>query len=134
MFIWRLYEFFDNKKGRFRILYDKSNEAKVYINNSIGEFEAFHSFEIINISTHRRIIRRPSILLDNSKEKNKYLHVLKLDEAEGFPKEVLPGDAIQYKFPAETVDPEMKKREAKKFRLIVYDTTGKKYKSKWIKI
>lgn len=99
-----------------------------------GEMETFHSFDIINISTHRRLITKPHIGLYNSNDNKKFLQVIKFDEVEIFPIPLEVGDVFVYKFPADAIEPDMKKRQAKKFRLLVFDTTGKKYKSKWISL
>lgn len=123
---WRIYEFYFDKKGKLKIGYE------FYPNFLIGDckFTAIYEFTIVNIATRKRIIN--SVCHEYNTLKGGlyspiYQH-LKCPVALEF------GENTKYEIDYADFDNLMEESKATKIRIIVTDSVGKTYKSKWVKV
>jgi len=119
------YTFYIDRTGRLKITYQFC--PNLLVGN--GAFAKMHLFKIINISSKKRIISRIGYQFNNSNGTiycpiERFLTPVSLEF----------GDLINYDVFYDDWDNIFEKIDATKFQLIVTDTTGKKYKTHWIKI
>ena len=125
-FIWKLYEFYYDRKGKLKITHE------FYSNFLIGNsmFTTICAFTITNISSNKRIINSIGYIFNNSDD-TIYSPLLRFNKP---PVSIDFGETITYDIYYSDFDNLIDEIDATKLRLIVMDSTGKKYKTKWIRI
>jgi hypothetical protein len=124
--VWRIFEFYFDKKPRIKIT------CEFYPNFIIGpnQFTAIYQFTIVNISTKKRVINTIG---------HEYNTIKGVNHASfsQMPKRPVPlefGESLKYDVDYTDFDNTIEKSKVSKIRLIVTDSIGKEYKSKWIKV
>lgn len=134
VFLWRLYEFYDEKRGNLKVNLKITNQAFVYQNDNIGDWNTFLVAIITNTGKHKRLLERPQIKVDTKVKGKDIFSVISLVDKTNFPLALEPGEKYEYKMPIEAINEEFKNKGIKKVRSIIQDTHNKTYKSNWFKI
>lgn len=134
VFLWRLYEFFDDKKGKIRVTLNISNEIPVFQNNKLGDWQAFLVATVTNVGKHKRLIERPHVKIDKTIDGKDVYSVINFNDKTNFPFSLEPGQKYDYKMPMEAINNNFKNIGVKMIAAIIKDTHGKAYKSKQFNI
>jgi hypothetical protein len=137
VFVWRLFEWADSKKGKLKIKHFLSAKQLVFGDNSFGQVSSHYVFSITNHGFNKRYISgflfeadkkldgdiSTFTLLDILKEYNK------IDALE-------PGQNFKIEFPVLQfgILQLQQQYHIKKFRLEITDSLGKKYHSNWARL
>ena len=134
VFLWRVYEFYIDRRGKLKITNGYVTQIPFYVNQEIGNTESFFTVTITNHSKNRRQIEIPRFKLDKKLDKKEYFNFVDFNSTEKFPKSLEPGDKYSYKVNSKVIENELKKNGVSEIKTIIIDTYGKKYYSKWFKI
>lgn len=132
--LWRVYEFWDDKRGKIKVHLNTSTIFPVYQNRSLGDASFVYDITIINRSKHKRHIENPGFVIDKSNNGKKELWVADFNSTTNFPYSIESGEKYNHKWPYDGIRSEALNAGATKFRVIVRDTHGKKYLSNWVNI
>ncbi len=133
VFIWRLYEFWDDRRGKIIVSLGVRSQVPVYYNNTLGQWEEIFVITAVNRGKEKRMIERPGGEVDRTTEKSKYLSLLNMEDKTKYPLALEPGQKFEYTMPFHPIS-ELKITVTKKIRAIVQDTHGETYRSKWYKL
>lgn len=134
VFLWRLYEFYDDRRGKIKPTLEIFTEIPVYQNNSLGDASAFLVATIVNIGKYKRLIERPNIQINSTLDGKNTFKVIDFDEQTSFPRSLEPGEKYDYKMSLEAIKEKFKSIKVTSVRAIIKDTHISRYKSKWFKI
>jgi hypothetical protein len=134
VFFWRLYEFYDDKKGKIKVSLAISNELPLYRNNTLGEWATYLVATVTNVGKYKRMIERPQIKVDLKIKGKDVFSIINFDDQANFPITLEPGQKYEYKMPIATVNDSFRAVGVTKVRSIVRDTHSKSYLSKWFAI
>lgn len=129
VFVWRLYEFYDDKKGKMKVSLSKISQVPMYYNHSLGQWEEFIVATIINIGKHKRQIERPSLKVIPKINDQEFFNVI-VFESPNFPLGLEPGQKFEYKLPIASIT-EFRSKGVNKIKCKVVDTHGDFYESPW---
>ncbi|RAR72929.1 hypothetical protein [Flavobacterium aciduliphilum] len=128
VFIWRIYEFYHDRRGKFNIEINKI--YKVPMSNSImSKGVDFLVIKITNVSKNKRYIDEPSFV-SNSKNK-KFFNLLLFDKKVKYPLPLESGETHEYSVEFNQIIDELKQHNISKIKTILRDTHNKKYYSDW---
>lgn len=133
VFIWRLYEYYDEKKGKIAISLKRSSQALVYANNQVGDWEQFVVATIVNRGKHKRQIERSMVKVSPLVDGQDTLSVIVFNSP-NFPLGLDPGEKFEYKIPTEALDENLKSKGVRRVKCRVDDTHGSSYYSTWFNI
>jgi hypothetical protein len=134
VFLWRLYEFYLDRRGKLKISNSYMTQFPIYANQNIGKDETFFVVTVTNFSKNRRQIEVPRFKLDTKINGKEYFNFVDLNTTEKFPKTLEPGDKYTYKVNSEVIESKLKKTGVSEIKTIIIDTYGVKYYSKWFKV
>jgi len=132
LLIWEVYKHITDKKSRMLVTGSFRHQANVYYGGGVGEVELFFWIEVINRGNYQKLIQKPGFE-SNIRNGEKFHSLLDLHDKNKYPYPLGPGEVYNYYFKADSFD-HFKKQGVRKVRIVVNDTTGKKYHSRWIKI
>jgi hypothetical protein len=129
-FTWNVFQYFRSKKGKLRITAALNTKIPiVYGRNSISQFFSLDIF-VVNLSEKTRYIQQPTFELNQ--KMNSSMNFLDLDNPIKYPSKLNSGEEFSVGFKIDNLDVEyLEKITANKFRIVITDTHGKGYKSKW---
>jgi hypothetical protein len=131
--IWRLYEFYYDRRGKFTVKM-KRNTKFTYIGNSLsGDGQNYLTTVIINVGKTKRLIEQPSFIGNVKVENKKYFNFLSITNIIKYPLTLDSGEKFEYEVPYETIE-ELKEKGITKVKAIIRDTHGKSHYSSWYKI
>lgn len=131
--IWRLYEFYYDRRGKFTVKI-KRNTKYTYIGNSIsGNAQMYLTTTIINVGKTKRLIEQPSFISNVKIDNKEHFNFLSLTNIIKYPIALDCGEKFEYEVPYETIE-ELKEKDILKIKAIIRDTHGKSHYSSWFKI
>lgn len=131
VFLWRLYEFFDDKRGKIKVRLNLNHQALVYGNKTLGELEAFYVATITNVGKYRRHMEKPAFITNIPVDNQNYFSIINFEAELPYPYSLEPGQKFEYKIPAESIISRIKPKGVTRIKIVVFDTYGKSYKSNW---
>lgn len=134
VFIWRIYEFVDDKRGKLKVSLKRQSQAIVDQNNSIGQWQEFLVATVVNVGKYKRQIERPGVKIDAKIDGKNSFSFITFDDRTKFPLLLEPGEKFNYLMPIKGIDCEFKNKGASKIKSVVHDTHGKTYTSKWFRL
>lgn len=132
VFIWQIFQYIDERKGKLSITASIRTMMPVYANRQTGEAEPFLNAAITNREKNIRFINRPGLILDAKYENGKFLSLIDFESRINFPVELPPGKLYDHTVPLENGHTVLKKNGVRKILVLVEDTHGKKYRSNWL--
>jgi hypothetical protein len=131
--IWRLYEFYYDRRGKFTVKI-KRNTKITYIGNSkLGDSQMYLTTTIINVGKTKRLIEQPCFISNVKMDNGPYINFLMLTNIIKYPITLDCGEKFEYEVPYEAIE-ELKEKDVLKIKAIIRDTHGKSHYSNWFKI
>lgn len=127
---WNLIQYFRSRIGKLKI--KTTLNTKLLLTQSRSKMTSYHSIDIsvVNLSEKTRYVKQPQFELDQNN--NRYMNFLDLDNPIKYPVELNPGQEFTVWYNLENLDDRsLDKITANKFRVNIFDTQGKEYKSQW---
>jgi hypothetical protein len=134
VFLWRLYEFYLDRRGKLKISNSYITQFPLYENKNIGKGEVFFVVTITNFSKNKRQIEIPRFKLNTKIDGKEYFNFVDFNATEKFPRTLEPGDKYSYKINSKVIKSKFKKTGVSEIKTMIIDTYGKKYYSKWFKV
>lgn len=134
VFLWRLYEFYLERRGKLKIYNSYNTQYQIDANKNIESDQTFFAITITNLSKNKRQIEIPRFKLDTKINGQNYFNFVDINSTEKFPKSLESGDKYTYKVNSKVIENKLKKSGVSKFKTIIIDTYGKKYYSNWFRI
>lgn len=134
VFLWRLYEFYDDKRGNFKVTLKYITEMPVFLNNQLGDSVVYLVTVITNKGKHKRLIERPALKVDVLKDGKDIFNVIDMCSQTNFPLSIEPGEKYEYKMRLEDLKKSFNEHGISKVRAILTDTLEKQYYSEWTSI
>ena len=135
--IWRLYEFYYDRRGKFNVKI-KRNTKYTYIGNSqSGNSQMYLTTVITNIGKTKRLIEQPSFISNLKIDKKEHFNFLSLTNIIKYPITLDCGEKFEYEVPYEAIEKvkeKVKEKGVLKIKAIIRDTHGKNHYSSWFKI
>lgn len=88
VFIWQIFQYIDERKGKVFITASIGTMMPVYANRETGEGEQFLNAAITNRGKNIRFINRPGLILDANYENGKFLSLIDFGSRINFPVEL----------------------------------------------
>jgi hypothetical protein len=133
VFVWRLYEFYYDRKSKLSVRITQNTKIPVSNNLKFGESQMYLTTTIINIGKPRRMIEEP-IFLSNKKVNNqKYFNFLSFSNVVKYPIALASGEKYEYEVTNNVIE-DLKVKGITKIKAVVMDTHGKSHYSKWYEI
>ncbi|WP_343486035.1 hypothetical protein [Allomuricauda sp. d1] len=133
VFIWRLYEFYADRKSKFNIKINRVTKIPVSANYKLAESQTFLTTTIVNVGTPKRHIEQPIFKANKKVDGQKYFNFLSFDNVIKYPITLDSGEKFVYDV-SDDVSVDLKTKGILKIKAIIKDTHGKNYESKWFKI
>jgi len=133
VFIWRLYEFYVDRKSKFNIKINRVTKIPVSAKYKLAESQTFLTTTIINVGKPKRHIEQPNFKADKKVDGQKYFNFLSFDNVKKYPITLDSGEKFVYDVTNDVTE-ELKTKGVFKIKAIVTDTHGKSYESKWFKL
>jgi hypothetical protein len=134
VFLWRLYEFYLDRRGKLKISNSYITQFPLCENKNIGKGEVFFVVTITNFSKNKRQIEIPRFKLNTKIDGKEYFNFVDFNATEKFPRTLEPGDKYSYKINSKVIKSKFKKTGVSEIKTMIIDTYGKKYYSKWFKV
>ena len=131
VFIWRIFEFYYDRKGKFTIRMNNVYKVPLLIGD-MTQGTSFLIIKITNISNNKRYIEEPTFISDSKDYKN--FNLLKLDKTVNYPLVLEPGQTHEYSVNLNDLIIELKIHQITKIKTILRDTHNKKYYSDWFEL
>ena len=131
VFIWRLYEFYYDRRGKFTVELKKIHRTPV-INYKVGDSVAFLVIKITNVGKNKRFIDEPTFESDSKLKK--HFNLLNFNKKENYPIALEPGEIHEYSVEFEDLKNDLSKSNIKKIKALIFDTQKNKYKSNWLNL
>lgn len=129
-FTWNVFQYFRSKKGKLRITAALNTKIPiVYGGNSMSSFSSLDIY-VVNLSEKTRYIQQP--IFELNQKRNRFMNFLDFENPVKYPKQLNSGEEFSVWFNIDKLNSEgLEKITASKFRIVITDTHGKGYKSKW---
>lgn len=127
---WNIIQYVRGRKGKIKIT--PTINTKFPVSDTRNVLSHFSSLDIsiVNLSEQSRFVKQPQFELNQKADR--YMNLLCLDNPIEYPLELKPGQEFTTWFNLDLLNKQdLKKITADKFRIIILDTHGKEYKSKW---
>jgi hypothetical protein len=134
VFLWRLYEFYLDRRGKLKISNSYITQFPLCENKNIGKGEVVFVVTITNFSKNKRQIEIPRFKLNTKIDGKEYFNFVDFNATEKFPRTLEPGDKYSYKINSKVIKSKFKKTGVSEIKTMIIDTYGKKYYSKWFKV
>jgi hypothetical protein len=134
VFLWRLYEFYLDRRGKLKISNSYITKFPLCENKNIGKGEVFFVVTITNFSKNKRQIEIPRFKLNTKIDGKEYFNFVDFNATEKFPRTLEPGDKYSYKINSKVIKTKFKKTGVSAIKTMIIDTYGKKYYSKWFEV
>ena len=135
VFIWRIFEFYIDRVGKFNIRVENVTIFPVYSNMRLGdEYSEMVKLSVTNVSKNARHVKEPSIETNKSMDGGKIFSLIIRNEIGNFPKKLEPGEQFEYSVEKNELSRHFKTKGVTRIRFVLQDTHLKIVKSKWIKI
>jgi hypothetical protein len=131
VFIWRIYEFYHDRKGKFIIRMNNIYRAPI-LNGGMTKGTSFLVIKITNISNNKRYIEEPNFMSDS--KNHKYFNLLKFDKTENYPIVLESGQIHEYSINLKDLIEELKPHNISKIKTMLTDTHNKRYYSNWFEL
>jgi hypothetical protein len=133
VFIWRLYEFYVDRKTKFNIKINRVTKIPVSANFKLAESQTFLTTTIINVGKPKRHIEQPFFKADKKIDGQNPFSFLSFNNVIKYPVTLDSGEKFVYDVTNDVTE-ELKRKGVLKIKAIVRDTHGKSYESKWFEI
>ena len=133
VFIWRLYEFYVDRRTKFNITLKRNTQIPVCANYKFGESQTFLTTTIINIGKPKRHIEQPIFKANKKVDGQEFFNFLSFENVIKYPVTLDSGEKFEYEVTNDVIE-ELKTKGITKIKAIVRDTHGKSYESKWFEI
>jgi hypothetical protein len=131
VFIWQIYEFYHDRKGKIRIkVIDVGFPLAEYYDESDTSHEVISL--ITNVGSQTRHIKSPYFNVRPAMVLKEHSQIL-LNGSYNGPIELQPGQEVTYRIPMPLLV-KYRKAGVRKIRVEVGDTHKKLYKSKWVRL
>lgn len=134
VFVWRLYEFYYDRRGRLKITLKTVSKTPVNVAGIMGNLEIFLIVTVVNIGKNKRHIEEPQFFSNSKIKKNKHFNILDFKKTKNFPISLEPGEKFEYPIPYSPLEDDFKEKNITKIKALVFDTLRKKYSSTWFNI
>lgn len=135
VFVWRIFEFYSDRIGKFNLRAETLTVFPVYHDNRIGdEYFIQIRLTVTNVSKNARHIKQPMFEMDKGEKGKKIFSLLSFQDTQSYPKKLEPGEVFEYTVLKEDLCRNIEGKGAKKVRFIVLDTHSSKFKSKWVEL
>jgi hypothetical protein len=135
--IWQIIEKRKELSGKVKLKMSINVKYPVYHNNTVGEPELLLSIILTNIGQAIIHVARPEFELNKKDAKGKVIFMMNVKDLRNYPIEVGSGKKVEFEYSKKDIKSnfeELALQKSKKFRALVIDTFGKKYRSNWLKI
>ena len=133
VFIWRLYEFYYDRRGKLNIKIKRNTKIPVSANYKFGESQMYLTTTIINVGKPKRLIEQPTFMSNKKVDNQKHFNFLSFTNIIKYPITLASGEKHEYEVTDEVID-ELKAKGISKIKAVIRDTHGKSHYSKWFKI
>ncbi len=133
VFVWRLYEFYFDRKSKLSVIIRQNTKIPVSSNFKIGESQMYLTTTIINIGKQKRMIEQPNLLSNIKVDDKKYFNFLSFDNVVEYPIALDSGGKFEYEVNNDVIE-DLKAKGITKIKAMIRDTHGKSHYSKWYKI
>ncbi len=133
VFIWRLYEFYYDRRGKLDVKIKRNTKIPVSANLKFGESQMYLTTTIINVGKTKRLIEQPSFISNIKVNDQKHFNFISFTNVTKYPVALDSGEKFEYE---ETIDviENLKEKGVSKIKAVIRDTHGKNHYSKWFKI
>jgi hypothetical protein len=133
VFVWRLYEFYSDRKSKLNIKITKITKTPVSNNLKFGESQTYLTTTIINIGKPKRMIEQPIFMSSKIVDNQKYFNFLSFANVVKYPIALDCGEKFEYEVTNDVIE-DLKEKGITKIKAVVRDTHGKGHYSKWYEI
>jgi hypothetical protein len=131
--IWRLYEFYYDRRGKFTVKIKINTKYTLIGNSKSSKIQMYLTTTIVNVGKTKRLIEQPSYKSNIKIDKKEHFNFLILSNFIKYPITLDCGDKFEYEVPFEAIE-ELKEKGILKIKAIIRDTYGKSHYSSWFKI
>ena len=133
VFVWRLYEFYSDRKSRLNVRIKQNTKIPVSNNLKLGESQMYLTTTIINIGKPKRMIEQPTFISNKKVDNQKHFNFLSFSNVEKYPIALDSGEKYEYEVINNVIE-DLKAEGITKIKAVVRDTHGKSHYSKWYEI
>jgi hypothetical protein len=130
VFIWRIYEFYHDRRGKLNIKIKKNTKIPVSANLKFGESQMYLTTTIINIGKTKRLIEQPSFVSNIKVKNQEHFNFISFTNVVKYPISLESGEKYEYEVTNDVIE-ELKAKGISKIKAVVRDTHGKSHYSKW---
>lgn len=131
--IWRLYEFYYDRRGKLDVKIKRNTKIPVSYNLIFGETQMYMTTIIINVGKTKRLIEQPSFISNLKVNNKEHFNFINFTNIVNYPVALDSGEKFEYEVTID-VNEELKEKGVKKIKAIIRDTHGKNHYSKWFEI
>jgi len=132
VFLWRIYEFFDDRRGKITIKIRSVIENEFIPQTGYqGDWRGYLIATITNLSKNKRHIKKPFIEVNKKIEGKNLFSFHNLEDRTSYPTPLEPGEEFEFKMQLDGINKNFKDKGVTKIKLDVSDTHDKRYSSKW---
>ena len=133
VFIWRLYEFYYDRRSKLDVKIRQNTKIPVSSNLKFGESQMYLTTTIINVGKPKRLIEQPTFMSDKKVDNQKHFNFISFTNIVKYPVTLNSGEKHEYEVTDDVIE-ELKTKGVSKIKAIIRDTHGKSYYSKWFEI
>lgn len=132
VFLWRLYEFYYDRRGKFTVNI-KCNTKYEVANFKMGDSQMYLTTTIINIGKTKRLIEQPTFIGYSKINNVEHFNFLDFKNIIKYPITLDSGEKFEHEVPYDVLE-NLKEKGVSKIKAIIRDTHGKKHYSQWFEI
>jgi hypothetical protein len=132
--IWRIFEFWHDRRGRIKIEFSKIMKAPVNVTFDVLQPQAFLKIVIVNKGKNKRVIRRPEFEIDKEYQGTNKIYYQDFYKASKFPQSLDSMQESVIELEAKPLLEIARLGGANQITVVISDTVGKVYKSNPITI
>ena len=133
VFIWRLYEFYYDKKSKLSVRISLNTKIPVSKNLEFNSSYMCLTTTIINVGRPKRMIEQPTFMSDKKVENEKHFNFISFSNVVNYPIPLNSGEKHVYEVTNDVIE-DLKSEGVTKIKAIVSDTHGKNHYSQWYKL
>ncbi len=131
--IWRLYEFYYDRKSRLEVKIRRNTKIPVSANLNFGESKMYLTTTIVNVGKPKRLIEQPIFMGNKKVDNQKYFNYLSFTNVAKYPIALDSGEKYEYEVANDVIE-DLKAKGISKIRAVIRDTHGKSHYSKWFEL
>ena len=131
--VWRLYEFYYDRKSKLNIRIRQNTKIPVSSNLKFGESQMYLTTTIINIGKPKRMIEQPIFISNNKVDNQKHFNFISFTNVVNYPIPLDSGEKHVYEVTNDVIE-DLRVKGVTKIKALIRDTHGKSHYSKWFEI